>query len=285
MKNTITIAFLLCWSTLLFAQEKWASFETTIAGQDYTIVEACGEFVELSAGVEFEKVYITSFGSTYKGAGRQVVGDSVFFKGNLLDNSAPTLLYDFSIEVGDTVYAWGEFIVTQVGYEYAAGESRKRITMENTLDGRLEVWLSGIGSITAGYLSPGSPASIPDFGSVFSCYLNEIVGEYYYGSNDTPPCALEQTGAACETTSVEEKENEEIVVFPNPANEFITIEFDATNNRVKKLQLHSSHGQMIFSKTSTENSITIDVSSMTNGMYVLEVEQDGGRQYYKIVVQ
>ena len=151
---TVTISFLITHGT--FCQEKWGSLDGSIAGSHFALVEACGDSVELSSGVWFERMHITVLGYTHDLAGRMVVGDSVYFKYNLLDNSPASLLYDFSLEVGDTTQiTWGEFVVTKVDSEFAAGRDRKRITMANTIDGHEEVWLDEIGKYTSRLFTTG----------------------------------------------------------------------------------------------------------------------------------
>lgn len=286
MKIILTLILILMQSTFLLSQEKWASFEVSIAGSSYVIVEACGDLVELSTGNWYEKMQITNFGSTIEGAGRQVIGDSVFFKYNLLDNSAPVLLYDYSVEMGDTVNNfWGDFIVTEVDTEFANGEDRKRITMENIIDGRLDIWVWGIGSKTSGYLQPGSPINIPDAGSEFSCYLNENSGEYYYGDKDPSLCAIPQTGSACQTTAVVEEENKEVVIFPNPADEFITIDINNLNGSNVIIRFFSVDGKQVVNKKDNSGNINLDVSGLTAGIYIIEINQNGVPSYHKVVIR
>ncbi len=287
MKNTLTLLIICFCSTYMVSQEKWGSYDGSIAGTHFATVEACGDFVEVSTGNWYERLHITSIGFTHDRGGRQVVGDSVFYKSNLADNSAARLLYDYSVEVGDTVSGiWGELVVTEVDTEFAIGEERKRITMESTFDGHVDIWLSGLGSKVSGYLNPGSPMFAPDAGSEFSCYLNELSGEYYYGDKDPSLCMVSSTGSACISTSVNYKEFvKNIKIFPNPANEFITIEIDDDINTGIKTQLFSLDGKQITCKNYNGDNLTLDVSGLLAGMYILEIRQDGNRSNHKIVIQ
>jgi hypothetical protein len=287
MKYILFFVLICCSSSSILSQEKWGSYDGSIAGIHYTVVEACGDSTELSTGYWYENIHITSWGSTIEGAGRKVIGDSVFFKYSLLDNSAPFLLYDYSVEVGDTINGnWGEFIVTEVDSEFAIGEERKRITMESTFDGHIDIWLSGLGSKIAGYLQPGSPLFAPDAGSEFSCYLNENSGEYYYGDKDPSLCMIPSTGSACNTTSVDDTDlSEGILIYPNPTDGFITIEIDNKIDGRITTQLFSMNGKLMFNKAHKGNELIMDLSNLNSGIYLLKVSQSSKNSYHKIVIQ
>lgn len=288
MKN-IFLPFLLIslFSTYIFSQEKWGSYDTSIAGSNFTLVEVCGDSVEVSTEYWFERIRISQFGFINENAGRRIEGDSVIFKFSLLDNSAPILLYDYSVELGDTVTGlWGEFIVIEVDTEFAVGKDRKRITMESTYDGHLDIWLSGLGSKVAGYLQPGAPLLAPDAGSEFSCYYNETSDEYYYGEKDPALCMIAETTSACMTTSVNDKKFEEnIQVFPNPSNEFINIEIEDSSNSLINTQLLSIEGKLIINKNSIGSDLSLDVSDITPGIYFLVIKKNGFTSNHKIVIQ
>ena len=282
----ILVIICLC-SNYMLSQEKWGSYDGNIAGTFFSIIEACGDSIEVSSGQWYEKMQLKLFGFTHENAGRQIIGDSVFFKFNLLDNSAPILLYDYSVEVGDTINgSWGEFIVTEVDTEFAVGKERKRITMESSYDGHIDIWLSGLGSKVSGYLQPGSPLFAPDAGSEFSCYLDELSGEYYYGDKDPLLCMIFPTGSACVTTSVIDKEFvDQIKIFPNPTNGLITIEIDNDKNKQINAQLLSFDGKLIINKKYISDNLTLDVSSLMPGIYILEVSQNGNKSNHKIIIQ
>lgn len=288
MKN-ILIAFIincLC-ASLIISQEKWGSYDGSIAGSHFTLVEACGDSVEVSTGYWYERIRISQLNYTEENAGRRVKGDSVLFKYNLLDNSAPILLYDYSVELGDTINGlWGEFIVTAVDTEFAIGKERKRITMESTYDGHLDIWLSGLGSKMSGYIQPGAPLIAPDAGSEFSCYYNELSDEFYYGEKDPALCMITQTASACMTTSIkEEKFDVNIKIYPNPTQDFINIELENSNSTRINIQVLSLDGKQIVNKNHDGGNISLDMSDFAPGIYLLVLNQNGHSSNHKIVTQ
>jgi Secretion system C-terminal sorting domain len=77
--------------------------------------------------------------------------------------------------------------------------------------------------------------------------------------------------------------NEKWVIFPNPANESVQLVMDNGNYHLRVL---NTVGQTIFDKN-TEGSLSVDVSTWTNGMYLFEVTDKVTKkqQRRKIIVQ
>jgi hypothetical protein len=81
-------------------------------------------------------------------------------------------------------------------------------------------------------------------------------------------------------TSVEEEINEEnIQVFPNPATDQITV----VSNKMSELKvvMRNMWGETVFSKNFSNHSITIPVSEMSAGLYIVQV----GNQNFKVIIK
>ncbi len=72
----------------------------------------------------------------------------------------------------------------------------------------------------------------------------------------------------------------EVSVFPNPANETVTI--NAPYNDIEKLALYDISGKLLFETTTPLSSHTIDVSSFANGVYFLKINDTNTK---KIIVE
>ncbi len=79
-------------------------------------------------------------------------------------------------------------------------------------------------------------------------------------------------------TGISENRKSQIVVYPNPANNQVTISSD---EEIKIIRLYYLDGRLI-SEYKNEN--TVDVSFLTEGMYFVEVETVRGRFFEKILV-
>ncbi|ALJ06376.1 hypothetical protein APS56_15070 [Pseudalgibacter alginicilyticus] len=74
-----------------------------------------------------------------------------------------------------------------------------------------------------------------------------------------------------------------INIFPNPANDYITIN---TKNdfKVSSIEMFSLLGQKVLTQTELKNN-QLNVSNLTRGVYLLKVSADGGSFTKKIVIE
>ncbi len=80
-------------------------------------------------------------------------------------------------------------------------------------------------------------------------------------------------------TSIENPENEDIIVYPNPANEFISI---VSSEKIASISLFDMTGKRGYFAEKTDS---INVSTFAKGMYILEVITSKGKVVKKVVVE
>lgn len=82
-------------------------------------------------------------------------------------------------------------------------------------------------------------------------------------------------------TGLTEFKNEEsgVVVYPNPANEQLTI--SAGENKIEKVELYDVMGRLLLNETEQK---TINISQLPNGTYVVKVYTSNGIETKKVVV-
>ena len=62
-------------------------------------------------------------------------------------------------------------------------------------------------------------------------------------------------------------------ISPNPAHDFLKIDFDNPNNeKALMLTITNTTGQIIFSKETSDNKL--DISMLSPGMYIIKIESD-----------
>jgi hypothetical protein len=85
-------------------------------------------------------------------------------------------------------------------------------------------------------------------------------------------------------TSSSEKDREEIRIYPNPASTALYIDFSEStySNEIERLQIISISGQVL--SVYGNNSRTLDVSALNEGLYLLKIELSDGEQINKRVV-
>lgn len=79
---------------------------------------------------------------------------------------------------------------------------------------------------------------------------------------------------------------EEFTVFPNPADDFITLSFTSQENNDVELELKNLTGQMVrkINQQSSE-SCTVNVRDLPSGIYFLSIELEGSRETVKIIIE
>lgn len=77
----------------------------------------------------------------------------------------------------------------------------------------------------------------------------------------------------CSVVGIEEETQQTSFSFyPNPANDFITIELDDKSVTIKKLEIFNASGHLVFENSkNTTSSIKIDVSDFENGLYIANI--------------
>jgi hypothetical protein len=92
----------------------------------------------------------------------------------------------------------------------------------------------------------------------------------------------------CETkvqfiiSGVQDKESDGIQIYPNPASTEILIKQTDTSSPIESVQLISANGQLI--RQFQKGNRVIDISTMTDGMYILQIGLAGGRNLNKKVM-
>lgn len=75
-------------------------------------------------------------------------------------------------------------------------------------------------------------------------------------------------------------QNLDIVIYPNPFSSVINIETTMNNFNYT---MYSIEGKVIKKAISNENAVTVDLSSLNTGIYLLEIESNGSKTTRKII--
>jgi PKD repeat protein len=76
----------------------------------------------------------------------------------------------------------------------------------------------------------------------------------------------------------------EILIYPNPASDFVNILVTGHRSQVTSLQLSSIEGRQIFQTETREEEIEIDVSDLEDGVYLLKIQMGNEIAVRKLVV-
>ncbi len=130
----------------------------------------------------------------------------------------------------------------------------------------------------------GFPDYLWDTGQNTSSILVEEIGEYVLTVLNADGCAARDTLWVEDCTGISPNDlNSAITVFPNPADEFISI---STNHQQSgMLRMYSYSGQLVFQMQVIPNRETIIATGhLSNGMYVLEFLFDNDVVRHKVVI-
>jgi len=217
----------------------------------------------------------------------------------LFPDSGEMLLYDFNLEIGDTMFYYFEdiFELTQHHKVVTAidtirlrnGEIRHKWTLEpfipsvENYSAIWDIWVDGIGSISRkGLFNP------------LETY-EELNGDNYYLGlfchNDTtliyyPPCPYLNTFGCYLETSVKSFEDifNDISIYPNPAQNQVTI--DCQEQKIKDVEIINIIGKVLKQIEIQNNShFIVGMSDQSAGIYLLKLTTDEGVVTKKIIKQ
>lgn len=271
-------------------------------GQDYyTLIEENKTWNVLS--VAFQPPFDTSFSTiTYKASGDTIISSESYKKLYATSEENPEnwslwcfmredmdkrvwlrmdseddefLMYDFSIDVGDSVL---------VGiYEpvYLLVDSISEININQTVRNKYwlscnmmpeysETWVEGIGS-NKGICWSGSAFVVGGW-YWFLCMSEN--GELIYMNPNYESCYL--------ITDINEIEKSSLKVFPNPTRNTLSIE-NTENIEIESISLLNVNGQII--KQFELNNTRLDISNISSGYYILKISHEKGVFTKKLIVK
>lgn len=120
--------------------------------------------------------------------------------------------------------------------------------------------------------------TVPGYGTLFSAC--------WYPSNTTSfNSAFEGSFSvinfkAVNVLSTADFKENKTTIFPNPTAENLTVQ---SNSTISSIKLFNVVGQLILDKEVNQNSSTLDLSHLSNGTYLLSIENDFGTETKKVI--
>jgi len=245
---------------------------------------------DLDTTHSYSKVYslvdstLSNPNSTYFAAIRNTEDKKVYA---LIPGFEETLLYDFSLEVGDTIWysIGGSLCYNAVAFteedhykvvtgtdslQLENGEFRKRLFLTDYPNGIMnDEWVEGVGSIVwYGLFNPLiNDMTLCGDGYDFACMKKGKTVVYL----NNPHC----DECFCQLmTSIEDilqTEYEYLLIYPNPATNLVTIKMTESNNVNADILIYNSMGQCVYQITGTTGSVlSLDVGEWEKGVYLVK---------------
>ena len=76
-----------------------------------------------------------------------------------------------------------------------------------------------------------------------------------------------------------------ISIFPNPTNGTVTLQLNNTKNKVVTVEILNIVGEVVYSLTKNLSSVSVDLSSQPNGIYLLKVTTNEQQTVEKLIKQ
>lgn len=104
-----------------------------------------------------------------------------------------------------------------------------------------------------------------------------VTGTSIYGCINT-----DQVTVFVECANIDEKEIFNVNIFPNPANFILNIESESV---IDVLSVYSSNGQLAKQLSPNSQKLIVDLSDLTQGVYLFEMSSEKGKIVKRIIVQ
>jgi hypothetical protein len=241
------------------------------------------------------------------------VHDLSSYSSSQTDDAMEVLLYDFSLELGDTVtfYMLGDGVAkttavrattaniqvgwsgySSVSHQYNEGDSLITLSDNTTRSqvflrglsnmGMNYVWMEGIGSIRG--FSEGPQFSILDYGKRILLCFSDGSGSSFQTEfdldNNPDDCFNNGFGG-----DVTERAIYPLSVHPNPTADLLHIELSGAG--IAKIALYDLQGRVVWANHDTpqQGTATLNMRSVPAGMYLLRVTDADGKEYLRKIVR
>ena len=197
--------------------------------------------------------------ATYIGAIREDSSKKVYCW--LVNDTAEIVVFDFGLQTGDTFYMKFNsttfppipYILNQIDSVDHNGLIRKQFSFAG--DNGTLTWVEGIGNLSGWFKMPLVGTTITGLSCV------EQDGVFIYGDSSYCSCTPEWLSSA--ETLFDNKGK----LFPNPVSDELVVQPPKSTLDVA---VYNSLGQQVFqSQAVHQNQLTIDVSTLPNGVYYL----------------
>lgn len=205
----------------------------------------------------------------------------VFYKG--YTSSQSRLICDFSLSVGDTFggsdpnFTFEVKYIDTINYE---GIQRRVFTIGIFGDlmmppQTIAVWIEGIGNYEGLLFDMDIHTTTAHVWGLNRCYEHNGVLLYHNYSQGIEDCITPLVGL-----NDTEKQDNNIILYPNPAISDIKISSESTINSI---EVFNSLGQKIYQENVKAKEKIIDINSFSKGNYIIGVSTDKGYINKKLI--
>ncbi len=163
------------------------------------------------------------------------------------------------------------------GYDF---DNRFFFSSNTAASGMKQLFHSDGTTIGTQTIHPGGAVAETDIN-----YLDPIMFKngamYFLGGYDSGESYSEIWKISSATSSIDEQVNTSFQIFPNPANTHFSIDNISAGSKIK---IYDITGKLIHSQLSANSILTIQINDWKNGVYFIQVEENGTIQSTKKLV-
>ncbi len=193
------------------------------------------------------------------------------------------LIYDFGVIEGDSIQALNvflssnilNFVVLQVDSVLLLDRYRKRISLYEYMNDKEEIWVEGLGSYYGILNSCNNAYGGLCGGSEALCYKesNDLV----YQNPEFETCYY------AVTVGVNTQKNASFQVYPNPAKDFVALDFPSNGERW--VEIWDFSGKKVLNNLFFQKNILLNLQEVDNGIYFIKVlDNENYYHSYKLIV-
>ena len=112
-----------------------------------------------------------------------------------------------------------------------------------------------------------------------SDYLSKLYFYFTGWMNDSDIDSVSQNVGVC--TGIADNSADQLSIYPNPANDMLYIE----NNGDAQIEIFNANGSLVLSRTLEEQLSKIDITALTEGLYLVKIKRESGITTRKILIQ
>lgn len=188
---------------------------------------------------------------------------------------ADTILYDFNVQVGDTLNWFGTGItsnpvqVLSIDSVQVNGNYQKRLELATQVFSSAFYVVEGIGS------NKGLIPIYLEFEQTQDLHCFRLNSNIIWQDN--------WSNSGCYVSTKELKSNSKITINPNPTTDFFNLTFETIESRT--FMIFNQLGQVVLNEQSNDSDVRLDVQTLPKGFYVLAIQTEKGTVTKKIVKQ
>ena len=267
----------------------WNCFTTGAMGypHEWQTVYTSGDTVEFNGLKYLEVKSGTSYWdtNTIGGLREDTLTKKIYYK-----NDIEIVLYDFSLDIGDTIFYEKQYgnpesvyykVVDSIGTIQLNGEQRKKWYLTTSMYNMKDIWIEGIGSVIRyGLLNPIMPDIPTDASSTyFGCFKYENILYFNREATNSTDCPCSQW-----LVSVPEvkRETDEIKLYPIPTKDKLNINLG--NTTYENLEIYTCNSKLLEkTKINSRETIELNLDNFEKGIYFIKFSGKDNVSLKKIV--